>query len=290
MGTIRCYVRWPLSVPPVAIAVACGGSVAAPAALGRAVDGGSFGVDGGSLPTGPKCSATPTQLVAISDLAPPDPVETDLCSRFPANCPPGAWWPGDLAVNATDLYYTTFHNFTGKVMRVPIRGGKPVMVAPILSTANSLLLTSDSVVFSQAPYGFTSAAIVRAPLSGGATMVLATTNGISTSVLAADGQNIYFTDSDGAKSIRLADGAVTILTTQCGETALVGSNLILATGSDIASIPITGGPLTVLATNQAGARFPSRCGSDLCWLTPAAVGPPPGTGGALMKLTPMPLR
>jgi hypothetical protein len=291
MGAIRCHVRRALTVPAAAIAVACGGSVAGPVAVGPAVDAGTFAADTGSPPTGPKCSAIPTQLVAVNDVGPLDPVEVDLCSRSPANCPPVPWVPGDLAVNATDLYYIAFRTGPGeKVMRVPIRGGgKPVLVAaPILSGANSLLLTSDSVLFSQGYSGTSTGEIVRAPLLGGATTVLATTNGPSTSALATAGQNVYFADNDGAKSIRLADGTVKILTTRRGDTALVGSNLILATGSDISSIPIAGGPLTVLATNQAYARFPLRCGSDICWLIPAPrlmpVPPAFSAPGALMKL------
>jgi hypothetical protein len=65
--------------------------------------------------------------------------------------------------------------------------------------------------------------------------------------------------------------------------ALIGSNLIVTTyGSDpsaagaVLSVPMQGGPPTILATNQPNASFPMACGVDICWYTgaaPSAMGP-----------------
>jgi len=69
--------------------------------------------------------------------------------------------PADIAVNGVDLYYTVSHSvpgdtssgWTGTLMRVPIQGGTPTVVASVVGDhrggGGRILLTANEVLFTQ---------------------------------------------------------------------------------------------------------------------------------------------
>src|SRR6201999_3032344 len=92
---------------------------------------------------------------------------------------------------------------SGYVMKVTFGETKPERLATIPNCGSSeqqgLALSPPSVVYVQAPgVGEQQGAILAVPISGGASVVLATTNGASNAVV-ADSENAYFGDADGVK-------------------------------------------------------------------------------------------
>jgi hypothetical protein len=106
--------------------------------------------------------------------------------------------------------------------------------------------------------------MVGVPIQGGSPTVLTTSNG---RILGFDvsGPNIYFADSDGAKTIPESGGAARLLTSQVASAAsglaVVGSQVVVTEGNGtVVAVPIAGGSPTTLATQQPTASFPLACG------------------------------
>jgi hypothetical protein len=205
----------------------------------------------------------------------------------------------DLAVSDTDLYVALNYNQNGALLRVPIRGGQPVVMAPIAGAEQGLLVTDGSVVFAESqsdPSGGYSGNIVRIGLQGGTSTVLASGSIVPATIfgpngiLATDGQNVYFAAQDGTKSVPLAGGAVQTLTTHTGAVAVVGSNVVIAdsTAEGVFSVPTGGGPATTLAANLSGDLGPIvSCGSGVCWASAVEVSPSQQGTGTLTQLGPI---
>jgi len=249
-------------------ATSCGGSVA------------SSPADGG-IPEGPKCTATLTQLIDARDLWPPDAGGVSAAM--------------DLAVSDTDLYAALSYGQDGALLRVPMRGGPAVVMAPIQGEEVGLLVTGDNVVFVQANQRVLAWDIVRMGLQGGPITVLASVSAdavldpLPSPLLATDGQNVYFAAPDGTKSVPLAGGAVQTLTTHTGGVAVVGSNVVIAdtAAESVFSVPTVGGTETILAANLTGDLGPIvSCGAAVCWVSAVPVGASQQGTGQLVQLGP----
>lgn len=254
-------------------------------------DNGSLDADAGDTIDELKCKTTPTLLLDESDLL--------------------FWTVGlgisggmDLAVSTTDLYIAFTYPVdgvpeeSGALLRVPIQGGTRRRMTRIIGSAQALLVTGDSVVVASSyrdEDGNQSGEIVRMDLLGDEKSVLATapiTNATlfgPHGILATDGQSVYFSAQDGTKRVSLEGGAVETLTNHTGPLAVVGSNVVIADESEGAlfSIPLEGGPETILAANLTGTLgHVLSCGTDICWTSTVpdigTIGPS-GTG-SLMRL------
>ncbi|HEX7481632.1 MAG TPA: hypothetical protein VF331_27755 [Polyangiales bacterium] len=209
----------------------------------------------------------------------------------------------DIAVNATSLFYvlnwstpatgTSSGTTEGYLMRVPIRGGAAIRLAAIPGGGSQgvqgLAATQTAVIFSAARGSVAGrGAIITVPTGGGAATVLASTKGLA-NALVADEQNVYFVDDEATKSVLLSGGPVqTVAAAVPYSLGIAGQTLYLADfgpNGTVSSVPITGGPVTVLAKDQPGALYPVRCGPDLCWVN-AGSGAMSSSGGTLMQLAP----
>jgi hypothetical protein len=195
---------------------------------------------------------------------------------------------GSLATSAKST-------LNGTLVHLPIRGGKLVVAANFVGTEESLLVTGDSVVFAQSLPNSTvgsSGQIVRTDLQGGGATVLASGSSAQSYVfgsLATDGQNVYFAEQDGVRSVPLAGGAVRTLATHTGALAVVGSNVLIADSlaQGVFSVPIAGGPATTLATDPSGELGPVlSCGPNICWASAVPVALSQQGTGAIMQLSP----
>lgn len=290
-----------LALSTLAMVAACQGSTASetpdagpPDALGATGSDSSTGTDAGtggndagpgsdssprvlaSPATTANCGPTPATFISAKDLF-------SLASGFLSAAM-------DLAVNATDLYLAVNSNPNATIVRVPIRGGTISTVAAISGTEQALVLTSDYVVFADsytASNNEWAGDIVRMGLDGSDRTVLfsgsispATIFG-PTGILATDGTNAYFAAQDGVRSVPLAGGAATVLTTHTGSIALIGSNVVVADSAagGIFSVPAAGGPVTAVTTGLSGNLGPVvACGGAICWTSEVEVGPSmPGT-------------
>jgi hypothetical protein len=234
---------------------------------GGQVSGRDAGIDI-ATPAAPKCGSTPTQLVDFDVLA--------------AQLGPSSISAMQLAVDGTNVYFV----FGDHLIRVPIRGG--VVLPSKLSLNANVGENPDPIVtptavalhFPDVNTKGNDEKIVAVPLQGGNETILATSHA-RVWALTADDNNAYFADSDGIKSVPLAGGDAQLLNAETSQItpgvtglAVVGSNVIatLAAGQEgeVVSVPIQGGSLTTLATQQPSASFPMACNSDTCWWTGAA--------------------
>jgi hypothetical protein len=239
----------------------------------------------------PKCGPTPTRIVDYWHEIPDAYASIDT---------------PDIAVSATDLYYLlsgtpsyggASNTRDGYLMRVPVRGGKPAVIAYLPGggslTTQGLAVTSTAVVFSEARGADDAGAgaILSVPLDGSTVQVLATAEGLDQTRLVADDENVYFEGfspgndaGEPVQSVPLTGGPVRTLAPPSASFGLGGQVLYLAySNGTVSSVPINGGPITVLATNQGAPFYPIACGPGLCWVT---LGSPINGGGALMKLAP----
>ena len=233
-------------------------------------DGGADAAKGVSS-TGPKCGPAPRQLVDFNAL-----VSKALGGSIGAM---------QLAVDATNVYFV----FDGSLMRVPLRGGPPVVMQSLARVIqeNDVVVTSTAVLLHGIVGLGSNDQVLRVPLDGGPTTTLATTNG-QVKAFVANESAVYFGDQDGVKTVPVAGGNVQTLTDAMSGSvsglAIAGANLIVTTANFIAndgavfSVPLGGGAPTELAAQQSSASFPMVCGSDVCWWTGAPPTPMGPTG------------
>jgi hypothetical protein len=238
-------------------------------------DGGGnalVGADGGALgntSSHPSCGSTPTRFLSMSDLASPG---MGLSAAM------------DLAVNATDLYVADSTD-TGALLRVPLRGGATMRIAAVEGSEQSMALSTDYVVFSEAHAGNAggwSGEIVRIGLDGSDRTVLFSGDVAVASIfgpagtLVTDGKNAYFATGGGVMSVPLSGGPATTLTTHTGAIALVGSSVVVADSAagGLFRVPVAGGSATTLVSGLTGNLGPVvACGSSVCWASEVEVGP-----------------
>jgi hypothetical protein len=244
-------------------------------AAGGLVDGGDAGAsEGQEASAAAKCGAVPTLLVDYV-LQVPDAGRTAVVMP-------------DIAVNATDLYYLvswyepvgSSAPITGYLMRIPLGGGTAVRMASIhgdgSQSAPQLLAVTPSAAIFGTGVGSDGGTdeLVSVAAKGGEATVLATTSGIATAIV-TDDQNVYFVDHEGTKSVPLTGGTIRTLGPVVFSIGVAGQKLYLA-GATLSSVPVQGGPITVVASDQS-SMFPIGCGSTVCWLD---------SDGQLMRLGP----
>ena len=205
-----------------------------------------------------------------------------------------------LVANASDLYYVISWAenqgplfspiLAGSVLRVPLRGGAPTLVASGFMFTRPVLTTSSVLLGERNTYPNANRdAIVSIPLPGDATSGGATLASMDTLIAGpvTDGSNVYFADSAGIEAVSLADGSaaatvVTIVPYTCNTMAVFGQRLlfILPQGS-VNSVPLppqAGSPIASLGTCAPGPALLMPCGSDACWLDEGA--------NAMMRMDP----
>jgi hypothetical protein len=126
-------------------------------------------------------------------------------------------------------------------------------------------------------------AIISLPAYGGSATVLAPTKGVA-QALVVDDKNVYFVDAEATKSVPLTGGPVGMLATLVPfSLGVAGGTLYLADFSKdtVSSVPIDGGQVTVLANSLAGPLYPVTCGQNLCWVNAGLM-----RQGTLMQLAP----
>jgi hypothetical protein len=200
----------------------------------------------------------------------------------------------DLVANASDLYYviSVLENngplfspyLPGSVMRVPLSGGQPIMVASG-ALLRRPLLTATSVILAEMMSS--GEAIVSLPVDGSTPTTLATYDPPSLAGPVTDGNYVYFSDLDGIEAVPLATGSagatvVTLSSDAPNELAVFGQRLIyLLPQGAVDSIPLppaANSPVTTLGTGASGPADLMPCGTDACWLGEGA--------DAIMRIAP----
>ncbi|MGD0837729.1 MAG: hypothetical protein ABSB49_13890 [Polyangia bacterium] len=234
---------------------------------------------------------TPRLLVSASTFSvPTDPVNAVVTA-------------GALVANASDLYYVISvsacygqqggcWDLAGSVLRVPLGGGKPTLVAsgftfqrPVLTATSVILGESNIIPINDSDF---LVAIVSIPLDGGAPTTIVT---LTDSLLAGpvtDGTYVYFTDLGGViEAVPLTGGStspapVTLASSLSTAIGVFGPRLLFfLPQGDVDSVPLppeSNSPVTTLGTGGAGPVDVIPCGTDACWLSEGAE--------ALMRIDP----
>jgi hypothetical protein len=248
-----------------------------------------FASCGGPADSARTPDAAATQLASPCDVTPRQIVRAFWTDPTDAGVPFAM--PSHLAIAGDSLFLAGNENasLAAVVWRISVQDGTYATFLQLNGEEDALLLTStDLVVAESHAADATNFAgdVIAAPLSGDPPRVLAqTVNRVRSMV--ADGETVYFTDANGAHTVALADGIAQSLSSTVGTLGVFNHALIIADDSagTLTSVPATGSPSTVLATNQPGAANPLTCGQAVCWTT--AVPQPEAQGvGAIVQMSP----
>ncbi len=158
-----------------------------------------------------------------------------------------------VAVNATDLYWTTG---TGGVLSAPISGG-PAVKLYSGKEAEGIALDSSFVYWST----YLGGTILRMPLHGGpvTTLLTPTTRPLG---IAVDSTHLYFTTFYGDVMVMPITGGTPVTFVPATSNAFVGGiavnavNVVWGSWPDVVEVPLAGGTPTVLVTGQPTQSSP----------------------------------
>ncbi|KYF66934.1 hypothetical protein BE11_01430 [Sorangium cellulosum] len=213
-------------------------------------------------------------------------------ARSDAACQPvvlaeAAGNPLAIAVDATHVYWT--HEDTGEIMRAPIAGGAPVLVAESCPTAG-LAVSATGVYWTCSPSTGVEHAVptgvYSAPLGGG-TPALLSTAGLEDPVgLALDATSIYVGDNYAVMKLPIHGGAAQELARGSGSRRVrVDETHVYWTNADASSIrkaPIAGGASVALATGYFESHEVALDATHVYWTTPGE-GPSVGSVNRVPK-------
>lgn len=157
--------------------------------------------------------------------------------------------PRRLLIDATHAYMSD-HN--AGIVRVPLAGGAPESVAKPASTPEAIALDASRVCWATHEGG-ASFEVACANKTGGAPTVL-TSGALGYFGVATDGTNAYFTRADGVVgSVPLGGGPVTVLSSAEAQPTMVQVDdadvfWIEAGTSSVVKVPKSGGARSVLVT------------------------------------------
>jgi Stigma-specific protein, Stig1 len=199
----------------------------------------------------------------------------------------GQAYPGAIVVGRDSVYFGTSAQSQDALMKVPLAGGAPSVVAP--EAAFALAVDESSVYWS------TGGAIRTLPVAGGAAISLATTGG-GVYAIALDQTNLYFSESYGGglvERVTLDGGALTPLAPAQSlplGIAVSGGNAYWVDapigdgGGAVMSAPTAGGTPVVVAaapsTPLGGVPAVVTDGANVYWIASSADS---GGGGDILR-------
>jgi hypothetical protein len=196
----------------------------------------------------------------------------------------GASTPSEVALDAANVYFTTFD---GNVMKAPIGGATATTLASGQVSPGPLVVDAKYVYWTNAgPFATGYAGSVgKVAIAGGSAVTVLASGLDEPTAIAIDANNVYFGTADDSTlwSVPLAGGTPTSLAAAEDTSTIVvrGSNLYVGTLSGLLELPLTGGPAT---TNvNVGAVFAMDT-TSLYWTTPTGVLTSPIAGGKVSAL------
>jgi hypothetical protein len=196
--------------------------------------------------------------------------------------------PYGLAVGAMYVYWAD--NSAGTVMKAPLTGGSPTMLASGQVNPQNIAVDATNVYWINAG---SPGAVMKVTLEGDTSpMTLAPAQDYPNN-LVTDGTSVYWTNADGltgtVMKVAASGGAPTPIATSVSDPegiAVNGENVYFTTyGSSggtlmdgtVESVGLDGGLVTTLATEQTGPNEIAVVGTSVYWTT---------ADGNVVKLTP----
>lgn len=202
----------------------------------------------------------------------------------------GGFAAATIIAAASDLYYVCLPSHPGCVdngpfnlMRIPLGGGQPTLLATATNGFRGSALTGTSLIVGET--NPTGDAIISVPLNGGPPSTVVTlpftslTSARLGSGFATDGTFVYFGDTQGGvEAMPLAPDSgspamVTLTTDVPDGLGVFAQQLIVALPQGgVESVPLppqANSPVTMLGTAGSAPQDLFPCGSDECWFTEA---------------------
>lgn len=275
----RSLCRERRGAPATAVARAALASTTAVLALGCALETGVPGATGGGGVGGSGAANVGVGSETAS-------IAVDAASQ-PVVLAEAAGNPHAIAVDGTHVYWT--HWDAGEIMKAPIAGGAPVVIAESCSTPG-IAVSGTNVYWTCSPYSGVEDAVpmgvYSAPLDGG-TPVLLSTGGLEDPVgLAVDATSVYVGDDYAVKKVPLEGGAAEELALGSGSRRVrVDGTHVYWTNADASSVrkvPIEGGESVALATGYFESHEVVLDATHVYWTTPGE-GPSVGSVNKVPK-------
>lgn len=247
------------------------------------------------LATGDGCAGGSTDVVVdggyaywVSSTASPNTYtirKTPTTGGASATVTTTSWVPiVAIAGTAGTLYWmeNNYPDSTGAIRRIPTSGGETVTLASgFTSRAGTFAINSASIFHTEANFP-SSENLIRVPLNGDPSSVLAVLAN-TPGKLAADDTSIYWIDSAGVSSLPVAGGSPLVLANAGGtplDLLLRGTNVLWTetngpahgeTGT-VKSVPKTGGTVTELVKGGNAPRHLGGDASSLYWTEGGDIG------------------
>jgi hypothetical protein len=181
--------------------------------------------------------------------------------------------PGDIAVDATSVYWVSSSGVTGTVMKEPVGGGVPVALASGPYFANGMAVDATSVYWTNVSGGV--GAVMKVPVGGGVPAVLASGQNGPRGI-AVDATSVYWTNGNAGSVMKVGlDGGVPA-TLAAGEDVpgviVVASTGVYWTNADgtVRTVPIGGGlPTTLARSGESPGPGIAVDGTSVYWTNPA---------------------
>jgi hypothetical protein len=157
--------------------------------------------------------------------------------------------PEFIAVDATNVYVA--ETIGGSVVKVPIGGGAPVVLATKQSAPTGIVVDGANVYWTNQNGG----SVMKVPIGGGAPVTLASGQGTPVDI-AVDASSVYWTNISGTHAVMKVaidgGGAPTMLAAATSPSAIVvrDGSVYFTDGDNVMMVPATGGDVIPLATAQ----------------------------------------
>jgi hypothetical protein len=190
--------------------------------------------------------------------------------------------PGDLALDASSVYWTTFGSGTseGSIVKVSKLGNTPVTLADHQSVPFGIAVDDTQVYWANYDAGGPNGALMSVPKAGGVPKVLVATADGPRSVV-VDGTRAYFLTSSALIAVAKHGGApITVTPTQCGSSIAADDtslywvvNCVMFPPQGIFKVAKAGG-IAVKISDEAPSKLVVTS-DGIYWLA---------AGGSVMKL------
>ena len=180
----------------------------------------------------------------------------------------GLDYPAAIAVDASSVYWLDEN--TPRLMKVPINGGQPVVLAADLGPPFAIALDANNVYWS-ADQGNGASALMRTPKGGGQTVTMVDGQYLIGAIAVYASKVYWTTGTPTIMSVPCTGGSPTLFAAPDGfpsDIAIDGTGVYWTeSGGKVVKAPLAGGTVVTLASDQAYLKRIALDARNVYWIT-----------------------